>query len=240
MGSVSTARLVLVHGTRLSHTQWAPYDGLFPGVEVVTPDLPGHGARTGERFTTEAAVEAIADAVDGGDEPLPTVLAGHSLGGYMAMAYAAQHPERLAGLVTIGAAAVPAGPGAAAYRLLGRALERSGDERAGAFANRVIARLTSEQTLALVTAGGTTYAATRDAWAAVMAGGRPELLARVRCPVLVVGGQLDQLAIQSRRYAAAAPRGRRVIVPRATHFLPLTHVDVVARILRDFVDEVVP
>jgi pimeloyl-ACP methyl ester carboxylesterase len=128
---VPTARLVLVHGTRVSHTQWAPYDGAFPDLEVVTPDLPGHGSRTGDPFSTAAAVEVIADAVEDGSPGLPVVLVGHSLGGYMAMAYAAQHPSRLAGLVLVGSAAVPTGPGAAAYRALGVLLERLGEDRMG-------------------------------------------------------------------------------------------------------------
>ena len=235
---MQTARLVLVHGTRLSHTQWAPYDGAFPDLRVVTPDLPGHGTRAGEPFSTTAAVDVIAAAVEDGPPDLPVVLVGHSLGGYMAMAYAAQHPSRLAGLVLVGAAAVPTGPGAAAYRALGVVLERLGDERMGRLANRVIARMTSPEVLDQVVAGGTTYAATRAAWHAVMTHCRPELLARVSCPVLVVGGQLDQLAIHARRFARAAPRGRVLIVPRATHFLPLTHVPQLTAILREFVDEV--
>ena len=86
-------RLVLVHGTRVSHTQWdlPAYRETFGGLDVAAPDLPGHGRRAGERFTTAAAVAAIEEAVESGDRALPVVLAGHSLGGYMAMAYAARH-----------------------------------------------------------------------------------------------------------------------------------------------------
>ena len=41
------------------------------------------------------------------------MLAGHSLGGYVAATYAATYPHRLDGLVILGAAAVPRGAGAA-------------------------------------------------------------------------------------------------------------------------------
>ena len=235
---VTSARLVLVHGTRFSHTQWAPYAGRFPDLQVVTPDLPGHGRRLGEEFTTAGAVAAIADAVEEGDPDLPVVLVGHSLGGYMAMAYAAAHPRRLAGLVLVGAAAVPEGVGAAAYRLLGKALVRSGEARAGALANRVIGRLAGVDVRDAIVAGGTSYDALTAAWDAVMADCRPGLLTGVRCPVLVVGGQLDQLALHARRFAAAAPDGRVHIVRRATHFLPLTHPDELTALITDFVAEV--
>lgn len=235
---MTTARLVLVHGTRFSHTQWAPYAGRFPDLQVVTPDLPGHGTRIGEPFTTEAAVAAVAESVEEGDPDLPVVLLGHSLGGYMAMAYAAAHPRRLAGLVLVGAAAVPEGLGAAAYRVLGRALVRSGEARAGALANRVIGRLAGAEVRDAIVAGGTSYDALTAAWEAVITDCRPGMLAGVRCPVLVVGGQLDQLAVHARRFAAAAPDGRLHIVRRATHFLPLTHPDELTALVTDLVAEV--
>ena len=108
---MTRTRLVLVHGTRVSRTQWdlPAYRDLSADFDVLCPDLPGHGRRAGERFTTDAAVAAIAATAEAGDRDraAPVVLVGHSLGGYMAMAYAARHPHRLAGLVLIGASAVP-------------------------------------------------------------------------------------------------------------------------------------
>ena len=70
----------------------------------------------GRSFTWESALEVIGEAVEGGAPGVPVVLAGHSLGGYLALAWAADHPRRLAGLGLLGASAVPAGPGAALYR----------------------------------------------------------------------------------------------------------------------------
>jgi len=60
----------------------------------------------------------------------------------------------------------------------------------------------------------------------------------VSCPVLLVSGQLDQLGVHARRFAAQCRSARVVVVPRATHLLPLTHPRVVATLLRDFVAEV--
>jgi pimeloyl-ACP methyl ester carboxylesterase len=235
-----TARLILVHGTRVSHTQWDRYLDRFPGLEIVTPDLPGHGSRADEEFTTQAAVATISEAVEGGGRTGPVVLVGHSLGGYMAMAYAAQRPDRLSGLVLIGSSAVPEGAGAAVYRAFARLIERVGDERMGRISNRVLARLADEATAAAVLAGGASYTATAAAWAAVMADCRPSMLAHVGCPVLLVNGQFDQLGVHARRYRAACRDARVVTVPRATHLLPITHADVVAALLRDFVAEVLP
>ena len=104
--------------------------------------------------------------------------------------------------------------------------------------NRVLTRLTDSETAQAVLAGGDSYEATADAWAAVMADGRPEVLRRVTCPVLLVSGQFDQLGIHARRFAAQCRSARVVVVPRATHLLPLTHPQVTATLLRDFTAEV--
>ncbi len=216
-------RLVLVHGSRVSGVQWAAHRRwLEPEFDVVTPDLPGHGSRAAELFTMDSAVAAVAEAVDSASPGQPVVLAGHSLGGYVAMTYAAAYPSRLAGLVTIGAAAVPRGPGAAAYTLLGVVTEKAGRERITAFNDRMLQRMAAPEVFEAIRADGYWFDGVRPSWAAVMAGGRPELLAAVTCPVLVVRGQFDQLGLNAHRYAAAAPHGRIVTVRGASHLLPLT------------------
>lgn len=229
-------RLVLVHGTRVSHTQWdlPAYRETLGGLDVAAPDLPGHGRRAGERFTTAAAVAAIEEAVESGDRALPVVLAGHSLGGYMAMAYAARHPERLAGLVLVGASAVPQGAGAAAYRGFATLVARVGPERMARLSDRVLRRMAGPEPSDTVLAGGASYEATADAWSAVMRDCRPEQLREVTAPVLLVNGQFDQLGVHARRFAAHCRDARVVVVPRASHLLPITHPEVVAVLLRDF------
>ena len=99
MGPTPTPTLVLLHGTRMNAGFWRDYPALLPGVRVVTPDLPGHGSRGAEDFTWEGALATVEQALpaDG-----PVVLAGHSLGGYVAMSYAAAQPHRLAGLGLVG------------------------------------------------------------------------------------------------------------------------------------------
>lgn len=235
-----TTRLVLVHGTRVSSAQWRlpAYEEVLAELDVVTPDLPGHGSRAGEPFSTAAAVGVIAEAVEGGEPGAPVVLAGHSLGGYMAMAYAGAHPDRLAGLALIGASAVPRGPGAAAYRAFASLIPKVGPERMARLSNRVLTRLTDEETARTVLDGSDSYEATADAWAAVMADGDPRLLRDVTCPVLLLSGQWDQLRVHAREFAAQCRNARVVVVPGATHLLPLSHPRVVATMLRDFADEV--
>ncbi|TQM97550.1 pimeloyl-ACP methyl ester carboxylesterase [Ornithinimicrobium humiphilum] len=224
-------RLVLVHGTRIDARQWEPYRALLPQAEIVAPDLPGHGSRVGEEFTLEAAVATIAAAVEGAAPGQRVVLAGHSLGGYMAMVHAAQHSDRLAALVLVGATADPSGPLTAVYRGFAALVGRSDPERLARRTNRMVRWLGAGDQVAEVLPGGEAYAALPAAWQAVMDACGPDLLRDVTCPVVLVNGQYDQMRLHVRQFAAAAPRATVVTVPRATHLLPLTHPEELARIL---------
>ena len=72
------------------------------------------------------------------------------------------------------------------------------------------------------------------AWAGVMGSCRPEMLAEVTAPVLLLNGQLDQLRVDARRFARAARSARwvRVVtVRRGLHVFPLTHPNETAAAL---------
>jgi pimeloyl-ACP methyl ester carboxylesterase len=213
--------------------QWDPYRPLLPGIEVVTPDLPGHGTRAGEEFTLEAALETIALAVDGAAPGQRVVLAGHSLGGYLATVYAARHPGRLDELVLVGATADPAGPLTAVYRWFARLIGRSDPDRMARTTNRMVRWLGAGPEVVALLPGGESYAALPAAWQVVMDECGPDLLRDVDCRVVLVNGQVDQMRLHVRRYAAAAGGARVVTVPRATHLMPLTHPRQLAEILRD-------
>jgi pimeloyl-ACP methyl ester carboxylesterase len=232
-------RLVLVHGSRMSAAEWDGYADLLPGVEVVAPDLPGHGGRRAEAFDWDAAVATVRRAVEeaGGRT---TVLAGHSLGGYVALGYAAQHPERLDGLVLVGATGEPSGAGAAVYRRFARLALAVGPERMGRVASGLMRRLGAPAGLAAELSDGTGYDTLPVVWEAVMANARAELLAGVTCPVTLVNGQFDQMRLDLRRFVRHAPHARVVTVPRTTHLLPLTHPETLATELRRALDAACP
>ncbi|HEY8307625.1 MAG TPA: alpha/beta hydrolase [Lapillicoccus sp.] len=234
-------RLVLVHGSRLSASQWAPQqsrvaaDPTLGWLEVVVPDLPGHGPRSAEPFTLDRAVGAVAAAVEAGVPAERVVLAGHSLGGYVAATYAATYPGRLDGLVILGAAARPRGAGAAAYRGVALLTERAGPDRMTRVNDRVLGRLYPADLVEPVVAGGYWFGPTRTAWREVMARCGPHQLREVSCPVLVAGGVYDQLMLDARRYARAAPHGRMVRIPGAGHLAGFDRPDEVTALLVDFV-----
>ncbi len=229
-----------MHGSRLSSSQWAPQVPLLRDhLDLTLVDLPGHGWRVGEEFTLARCVEVIDESVRAVPVGTPVVVAGHSLGGYAAMAYAAAHPDALAGLVLAGASATPTGPGAAVYRGVAALTDRLGAERMTRVNDRVLHRLYPADRIDPVIAGGYYFAPTAAAWREVMAHCRPSMLAHVRCPVLLLNGQFDQLRIGARAYLRACPGAREEIVRRAGHLSSLDQPEAFAGALLRFVGSVV-
>jgi len=233
------AHLVLVHGSRLSSTQWAPQLPLLRDhVDLTFVDLPGHGARAAEEFTLGRCVEVIDEAVRAVPEGVPVVLVGHSLGGYAAMAYAASRPDTLAGLVLAGASATPTGAGAAVYRGVAALTDRLGPARMTRFNDRVLHRLYPAERIDPVIAGGYYFAPTPAAWREVMTHCRPSMLHDVTCPVLLLNGRFDQFRVGVRAFVRACPQARVEVVPGAGHLANLDQPEAFAGALLRFADSV--
>jgi pimeloyl-ACP methyl ester carboxylesterase len=104
--------LILLHGATLNGRMWeAVRRHLDSRYRILTPDLPGHGLRRGERYTLSAAIATVLAAAHSA-APAPVVLIGDSLGAYTSMAAAsALPPGQLRGLVLGGATYDFAGAG---------------------------------------------------------------------------------------------------------------------------------
>ena len=95
--------VTLLHGYPLDHTIWLE---LVPALEkearLILPDLRGHGQSPEPQgpYSMLAMAEDVVDLWDAlGIEK--SLIGGHSMGGYVAMALARYFPERLAGLALV-------------------------------------------------------------------------------------------------------------------------------------------
>ncbi len=104
--------LVLIHGFPLDHTSWDKVASLLESeFEIITPDLRGFGQST--TLETPYTVSDMADDLAGLLDSLEiekTVIAGHSMGGYVALAFAKKYPQRVSGLGLISSQAVADAP----------------------------------------------------------------------------------------------------------------------------------
>jgi pimeloyl-ACP methyl ester carboxylesterase len=104
--------VMLLHGSNASLHTWEPWvEQLKATHRVISFDHPGHGL-TGPHprdCYTAACFGDVVEAVAKNRKLDRFVLAGNSMGGWIAWNYALSHPERLAGLVLVdaGGAALP-------------------------------------------------------------------------------------------------------------------------------------
>ena len=95
--------LVLLHGFLESSSIWDPFiDELSEKRQVITIDLPGHG-RSGNIAETHS-MELMADAVHEVLQQLQikhVTLIGHSMGGYVSLAFCQKFPIMTKGLVLL-------------------------------------------------------------------------------------------------------------------------------------------
>ena len=93
--------LVLVHGFPFDHTMWfSTIASLGSKAKVLAPDLPGFGKTpllSDETPSMEAYAEFLARQLDE-NKFENAAIAGMSMGGYVALAFAEKYPDRVAGL----------------------------------------------------------------------------------------------------------------------------------------------
>jgi pimeloyl-ACP methyl ester carboxylesterase len=188
---------------------------------VITWDLRGHGRSDSPAdpaaYSVELSVADMAGLLDrAGAER--AVLLGHSLGGYLTLAFHRAHPERVAGLVLL-----DTGPG-----------YRKDDARAGwnemveSRAREFDASGPGSRGLALAARG---ILAQRDA--SII-----ESLPSIRVPTLVVVGAEDKAFLAGSRYMAEKIRGARLeVIPGAGHSPQESHAELVAALIRGVLAE---
>ncbi len=235
--------LVLVHGFGASLHTWEPWVAeLTKDHRVVSLDLPGFGlTRTPGGWrrapdSHEAAIHALADAL-----ALDRfALAGNSMGGRAAWAYALAHPDRLDALILVNAAGWPqedrGGGTPLIFRLLsnpvGRALLRDLDATSltrdglrSAFADDAQVTDAMVRRYTDMSRAPGRRAQILDPSGGMPAPATPEQLATIRTPTLVMVGEVDGVipAAQSRRFAGAIPGARLIEYPAIGH-IPMEEI----------------
>lgn len=237
-GDPKNPPLLFLHGVRLGGKIWAQHARLLSDeFYVVTPDLPGHGALADLPFdipVNDAFLAYIADNV----VSRPPLVVGYSLGGYVAMRYATDMPERTAGLLLTGcttdviahrqllydiSVAITAQfPPLLIEKLLSVFFRVTLPPR---IANVVIPFRFDQQTFELSrrTATGVEYSK------------------RLECygkPVLIVNGEWDLLFRPDEKKYARAAAARIVIMRKMDHVAPLRRPEEFSAIVRGFARKV--
>lgn len=236
--------LVLLHGVGLDHAMWEPVVALLPGdVDVITPDLPGHGRRppAPAGVTLADLAKSVAEEVPPGSH-----VVGFSLGAMVAQHLARHRPDLVATLTSVSSVCrrTPDERAAVLDRL--RLAEK--DFRASAAASlRRWYDGTNVDPQQVRRTEATLLANDIDSFLhcyRVFATADAEIgaeLDRITTPALAVTGECDPGSTpeMTRRLAAAMPNCRAVVVAGARHMLPVERPRELVDCLSTFIGEYV-
>jgi len=226
--------LVLVHGAGGSHLDWPASLRRLSEANVYTLDLPGHNRSEG---TGRSSIASYRDFVLAFLDALGlkrATMAGHSMGGGIALAFALHYPDRLAGLVPVGSGARLRVLPAILTGILSdfeATVDLILDYAFGPGATEQLKRLGRQRLLK------TPPQVLHGDYAACDAFDVMERLGEVHCPTLVIGGTADRLtppkyAIYLRDHI---PGAELVLVDAAGHMVMLEKPEIVARAISKFI-----
>jgi pimeloyl-ACP methyl ester carboxylesterase len=240
--------LVLLHGFPLDPSMWAPQHTLAErGWRIVIPELRGFG--DGVKDPPTASIDDYAgDTIDLLDalHIEQAVIAGLSMGGYVAFALFRHAPRYFRGLVLADTRAEPDPPAAVEGRTRMQQLARERGQQA--VADELIPKLVSEATMrsnpAVVDAlrrmiVGNSVESIVGALTALMT--RPDsgpTLGGIHCPTLIIVGQDDALTPPSfsEGMRKAIGGAELVVVPSAGHMSNMEQPQVFNEALARFLD----
>jgi 3-oxoadipate enol-lactonase len=235
--------VVFLHAFPFDSRMWEPqWQDLTARHRMIVPDLRGFG-RAGDRpphHTLDAHADDIAGLLDALGLGAAT-LVGVSMGGYVALAFAHKHPQKLAGLVLADTRATPDGDEGRAGRQ--KAIEAVRSSGVRGFVDELLPKLlapgTSDETLSELRdiAGSQSPEGVTAALGAMR--DRPDFtpyLAKISVPTLVLVGDKDTLTPRSDAEALAKgiPGARLVVVPDAGHLSNYENPESFNRSVMDF------
>lgn len=226
--------VILVHGFPFDHTIWQPLLPLLePHARLIMPDVRGFGQSpvTEGVYSMRLLAEDLVQFIDRlGLEKV--VLVGHSMGGYISLAFAQAYPGRLLGLGLVATQAAADTP----ERRQGRLKTASSVKRRGVkvVAQSMGPKLTAKAELA------------QPLFDLMMRSNRPAVigalqgmaersdltgdLSKIMVPAVVVAGGADQfLTLDNQRtMAQMLPKGWLVEIPDGGHMPMLENPELVA------------
>jgi len=239
--------LLLIHGFPHDRSLWQPQlDGMGEDIRVIAPDLRGFGASTEvpDMMTMDAYAADLKELVDelGLQQ---AVVCGLSMGGYIALAFLANYPEVVHGLILCNTRSGADDEKGRAGRYA--TAKKARDEGMENIAEGMVPKMITEAT---ATAHPERRAAVKDLMArqrptAVIAAlrgmaARPDrtpMLATIKVPTLIITGSKDELILpeESEAMAAAIPESKLVIIPDVAHLSNVEDPDAFNKVVREFV-----
>ena len=230
--------LILIHGAGGSYLYWPPEIRHLAGRDILAIDLPGHGeSKGGPRDSIEAYAQALLEFMDL-LEIDQAVLCGHSMGSAIAQRMSLDSPDRVYGLILVGAGAKlrvhpqliedcsqPDTYPQAVSQIMAWSFSQHADQR--------LMRLASERMKE-----ASPKVLTADFEACNTFDIRDEM-GEIKQPTLIICGDDDQMTPVkfSEFLADNIHRSRLEVIPGAGHIVMLEKPEVVAVLIDEFLEQ---
>lgn len=230
--------VVLIHGYPFDHTMWfSTIAALGSKARAIAPDLPGFGRNPVLR-NKSPNLDYYADFISGelartGYEK--AVVAGMSMGGYVALAFAEKYPAKLCGfgLISSQTAEDSAETRIARSEMIQRIRSNGVSAVSEAMAPKMFSEKALENLRHYVTEGVEKAGADGLCWALEAMAKRPDrtaVLKGMQPPILIVHGAQDKIVPVSKARGLADECSQAIFVevPGSGHATPLEAPDAVA------------
>ena len=216
-------QVMVLHGLALNSTIWNEVSELYGDqAEFIMPDLRGHGkSGIGQ---AEGTLEQFADDLLKLANHLDLnqfTLAGHSMGGYIALAFAEKYPNRLNGLIMVTSNARSDAPEKRESRLIDadQVLRLGSSSVAEAMAPKLTTSDKLQQTSYEIIARTLPEGIANVQRAIAARPNRLDVLKNLSVPILAIAGEEDQLMTPDAAHemAAACRNGKSVVLPSVGH-----------------------
>lgn len=231
--------LILIHGAGGSYLHWSAEIRHLRGEDILAIDLPGHGDSSGEgKETIEDYVASLLEFMNNLDIDR-AVIAGHSMGGAIGLRLSLDFPERIPGLILIGAGAkLRVHPQLIEYcsseSTYPKAVTQVKEWAFSPHADQRLVELASERMAELPANILLGDFKACDAFDVL------DKVSGINQPTLIICGEEDQMTPVrfSQFLAENISETRLEVIPKAGHMVMLEQPEVVANLVKDFMEEI--
>lgn len=248
-GDANRPAVILLHGIGNRSESWLPIIPALAGhFRILAMDLRGHGLSghpvAGYRHADYAS--DLRAVIEEYDLPNPLIV-GHSLGGIVALEWAATYPD-VAAAIVVEDVPLSSGPGAEATFATWISMNQMPFEGLLARFRADMPHRSEQQLRRLAEAmAGTAPAVFHEELAVARASAASDEIARlagITSPVLLIHGDVETGGMvppdDVRRFAETVPNGRTARIARGTHWLHRDRPDDLLRLVVPFLERHAP
>ncbi|MEH7098458.1 alpha/beta fold hydrolase [Neobacillus vireti] len=234
--------LILLHGFCGSSGYWSEVVPVLAGnYRVIAPDLPGHGdsITTLENYSIADIANILKEFLDKLNIPQVTMF-GHSLGGYITLAFAEKYNSSLNGFSLVHSTAYPDSEEAKKGRTAN--IEKVNDEGIKTLIDGLVPKLFSPENLKeeyVETAKQIGYRTPSDGAIATLRAmrdrpDRTSVFESTTLPVLLIAGEQDQIIPPEKTFSVSKANIKQTTIKNSGHMSMYEHPSELIAAIKDF------